>query len=374
MGTRDGKKYEEFCRARNQVRHITRKAKIAFEKSIANDVKDNPKKFWQYTKSKTKTRSKIPDLETKDQDGRTQTAETSEEKAEVLKSYFSSVFTKEPDGELPEFKDREVDKKLENLEITTEDVKKKLDKLNTAKSKGPDCLHPRVLRETSSELAAPLANIYNSSIASGVLPDDWKKANISAIFKKGVKKDPSNYRPVSLTSITCKILESFIRDEVYKHIKRNKLFSKKQFGFISGRSTTLQLLTVLEDWTKILDTDGTINNIYMDFMKAFDKVPHQRLLHKVNKYGISGKILNWIKSFLTGRKQRVTIEGEFSGWADVDSGIPQGSVLGPLLFVIYINDLPEEVSEGTKIFYSQMTPKFIAKLDLKKTAENFKKT
>ena len=169
-------------------------------------------------------------------------------------------------------------------------------------------------------------------------------------YKKGKKTVPQNYRPVNLTCILCKIMESIIRDHVIDHMTTNKLFSDKQFGFISGRSTTLQLLHVVTIWCEILDEGGTIDVIYCDFMKAFDKVPHRRLLFKIERYGITENVHGWIKSFLTGRTQCVSINNVYSEPAAVTSGIPQGSVLGPILFVININDMLEVVDKDSQVF------------------------
>jgi hypothetical protein len=186
---------------------------------------------------------------------------------------------------------------------------------------------------------------------------------VTAIFKKGKKTLPNNYRPVSLTSVVCKLLETIVRDHLVEHFKKNNLFSPKQFGFLPGRSTSLQLLHVLDIWSDILDQGGTLDAIYCDFMKAFDKVPHNRLLHKISKYGISHNITNWIRSFLSGRTQCVSINNSISKSAPVTSGIPQGSVLGPILFVIYINDLPDVIDKDTHIYLFADDTKLFRKIN-----------
>ena len=240
---------------------------------------------------------------------------------------------------------------MPTLSITEDDIRKLLENLKIDKSPGLDELHPRLLKELSSSLAIPLKLIFDSSLDAKKVPKDWKLAGVSAIFKKGSKSLAGNYRPVSLTSVICKIMEKIVRNHIIEHMKENKFFSSQQYGFISGRSTSLQLLEVLDKWTEALERKGTnIDCIYMDFQKAFDKVPHNRLIGKLQSYGISEDITEWVKSFLNERKQKVIINGKESDWKDVTSGIPQGSVLGPFLFVIYINDLPDNVDSPTYLF------------------------
>ena len=227
---------------------------------------------------------------------------------------------------------------------------KALNSLNISKSPGPDEVHPRVLKELACELSYPLTLLFNKSMSEGKIPYLWKEAEVRPIFKKGNKSNPGNYRPVSLTSVLCKIFESFVRDELYNHLVDNKLLSDDQFGFCKGRSCVSQLLVTLQEWLQNLDNSVPTDAIYLDLSKAFDTVPHLRLINKLRGYGVTGNILNWITDFLKDRTQYVSVNGSRSTNSPVTSGVPQGSVLGPILFIYYINDLPTVTNCDLKIF------------------------
>ena len=192
--------------------------------------------------------------------------------------------------------------------------------------------------------------IFSKSLQSGHLPDCRKIANVVPIYKSGSRHLANNYRPISLTSVVGKILESIIRDHILHHLTVNGLISQQQHGFLPHRSCTSQLLTALNDWTFSIDQGFPTDVIYFDFRKAFDTVPHARLLLKLEEYGISSNLLHWLDGFLSNRRQRVLINNSFSQLSPVSSGVPQGSVLGPLLFTIYVNDLPSCVSSSLLMF------------------------
>ena len=239
---------------------------------------------------------------------------------------------------------------IADIRITPKAVEKKLKKLDGSKAQGPDGIPPRVLKELAVELAFPLSVLFNKSLETGLIPEEWKHANVTAIFKKGSRSQPGNYRPVSLTCICCKILESFVRDVIVDHLNDNNLYTQCQHGFRNKRSCNTQLLEVMEEITDLLDNGDTVDIVYLDFRKAFDSVPHERLLIKLRAYGIVNNVHNWVRNFLTNRYQRVRVGEIYSSGAKVLSGIPQGSILGPVLFTIFINDLPDCVESSCKVF------------------------
>jgi hypothetical protein len=328
--------YREYVLARNAATRSVKQAKAEYESNLVARSKKNPKVVFKYVREKAKVKTGIPVL--KDEDN--VSVYTAEAKAKVLNQFFASVFTEEDCVFIPELPVRTV-KKLDNIQINTDEVQKKLVELNPNKTPGVDGIHPRVLKEGYVYFACPLSRIFELSLKEGLVPPVWKDANVTPIHKGGAKDSASNYRPVSLTSVPCKIMESIVRDQVMDYLEVNELLVKSQHGFMPNRSCQSQLLESLNMCTDWVDKGHSVDIVYLDYRKAFDSVPHQRLLNKCRSYGLGEEVVIWLASYLGGRRQRVTLDGQYSEWVPVRSGVPQGSVLGPILFNLYTNDLDE---------------------------------
>ena len=278
-----------------QLKKKTQNAcRIAYNNYVTNIITpestSNPKRFWSFITSKRKESSGVAPL--KSSDGHIHSDPKT--KANILNNQFSSVFNSGEDPSTIKSMKSPPHRSMPNIYISTEGVRKLLAGLNIHKAAGPDGVSTRMLKEFSSELSPVFSILFQATIDQGIIPKDWKKADVAPIFKKGIKSCPANYRPVSLTSVVCKVMEHIVCSNILRHCDKYNILTDAQHGFRKRRSCETQLILTVQDLVKNLDSKGQTDIILLDFSKAFDKVPHQRLLHKLHHYGITGTPHAWI--------------------------------------------------------------------------------
>lgn len=319
--------------------------------SLQNGHNSNSKQWWKTVKFFL---GKNADCELPPLNDGNQDYFTNSEKATAFNDFFlKNTKLQNPHTALPP--PSILHRTLSYITATEKDVSDILKSLNVNKATGPDGISPKMLKEAGAAIVKPLTTLINMSLSTSLYPKDWKLANVLPLYKKNDRRLINNYRPISLLSCVSKVMERVVFKYTFNFIRDHGLLSSYQSGFMPGDSTINQLLHVYHMMCDALDHQKEIRVVFCDISKAFDRVWHDGLLYKLNAIGISGNLLSWFNSYLTNRKQRVVIENETSSTGTISAGVPQGSVLGPLLFLVFINDITEGIRCNIRLFADDTT-------------------
>jgi hypothetical protein len=341
---------------RDHFRKLTRDeistAKLSFynkQMENLNNPNLSPKKYWSIVHSLcgNKMRRNIPTIVEE-----SITYSTDAEKSELFSEYFANQSYLPPLSEnftLPDF-EFVTACKLNIVNFDTAKVLKVISKLNVNKATGPDNISNLILKNTATSLTEPLTKIFNISMRSGIFPEDWKLAHLSPIPKISNPKSKTNFRPISLLSCMSKVMERIIFEEMYQYFMDNNLLIIENSGFKKGDGTVNQLIHIVHNIYKGIDQKHDICMIFLDISKAFDRVYHDGLIFKLKQLGIEGKLLEWLKSYITSRKQKVVLNGQSSGIKTINAGVPQGSILAPLLFLVFVNDITRNINSKIYLY------------------------
>ena len=323
------------------------KSRTKYEENKFYKKSHKPKQFFNFIRKSTETTDEVAPLLSEEN-----IFYSDSEKCNILSRHYKKMFTVENDN-LPYMDQCMPENSFTDFMITETDVVKAIQNMNANSGPGFDGIFPKFIKNLAPFLIKPLCKIFNMSLNSGKVPEDWISSIIIPIYKRNGKPSLSaSYRPINLTSCVSKIFERILYGKIMEFLLENDLISKSQHGFLSKRSTVTNLLTCTFDWVSFFNEKQALDIIYIDYEKAFDKVPHKKLLYKMRKLGFGGKIMSWIESFITKRRQCVRVKDSYSQFESVDSGVAQGTLLGPLLFILYLSDVTKVIENSELILYA----------------------
>ena len=335
--------YDDFRSLNSDYRHFSRNKQCEHERKLASALRESAKPFHAYIRRRKEGRPSVGPFR---ENGNI--VSDNYGMAEVLADCFGEIYQSVNSAGNTE--NQLTDSVMTPLEVSYDAVLSVLQGLDPASACGPDGIHARILKSCSALLAYPLTAIMQKSLLTGSFPSYWSESLVVPIYKRGPRSVASNYRAVSLTPVPCKVMERILVSHIVEYLESNSLLSPHQFGFRAGRCTEDQMLLFYDAVAREVDCGRSVDAVYLDFSKAFDVIVHELLLEKLASLGFDQNVLAWISSFVSGRTMRVAVGGECSTRREVNSGVPQGSVLGPILFLIYVNYLMDGVECSWKAF------------------------